>query len=48
MCWHKWGEWRDVQKGSVTCKGIHSGYYVVQQKRCEKCGKVKMRTETTS
>lgn len=45
MCWHKWSKWETVARGRLVDCGIVCGKYAQQEKYCEKCGKVKIRTE---
>lgn len=48
-CWHKYSKWLDVEDGILTKDRFLeriSGYFIKQERRCEKCGKVKVRIES--
>lgn len=49
MCLHKWEKWKDKCKYSVvTIKDENLvGYAILQEKRCIKCNKVKLRYTMT-
>lgn len=46
-CWHKWSKWIDVKSGYVRNNPAYGGeiswQLIVQERRCEKCNKVKLR-----
>jgi hypothetical protein len=45
MCWHKWGKWVDTNSGEIkNANHLVIGKLIEQEKRCEKCGMVKLRT----
>jgi hypothetical protein len=51
MCFifHKWGKWVDIAAGPITEDGVRIGSFIRQERRCERCGKCKLRmAETTT
>lgn len=54
MCWHTWGKWTDKNTGRmqqlqefINRKESRLGdSWIEQERRCSKCGKVQLRTET--
>ena len=46
MCFilHKWGLWTDVAKGTMVSGPHITGDWVRQERRCTRCGKLKLRT----
>ena len=52
-CWffHRWGQWETIAKGDIglfdrrdTIKGI-IGRFVDQQRQCQRCRKIELKTE---
>lgn len=49
MHWHKYTKWIDISNG-IIYRGTgetkrQTGEFITQEKRCEKCNKVKLRKE---
>jgi hypothetical protein len=40
---HTWSNWVDAHTGDITRHGLVKGRVTVQEKRCEKCNKLKSR-----
>ena len=47
LLFHKWGKWRDIARGDVKVDGNFRGWYIRQERRCNRCGKVQLRDATT-
>lgn len=47
---HRWGKWKTAAEGRIHQKQSwseelrHVGYWTMQERCCERCGKLKMRT----
>lgn len=42
---HRWGKWTDKTEGQKTRDGRVIGKIIVQERRCEVCNQVALRTE---
>jgi hypothetical protein len=50
---HRWGAWKDARQGiykrrrtfaGQVVEEVYDGMWVEQQRRCERCGRLEMRT----
>lgn len=55
-CWpwtHRWTKWKEIARGDLfaerlsTGSQIPIGYFVEQQRECERCGKMQIREIST-
>jgi len=44
MCWHNWSKWQIKSEGDVQAVATNAtiGWTFMQQRTCQKCGKVQM------
>lgn len=41
---HTWGKWQDTHSGGVVdTRGVVTGYYIQQERRCTECHRVQVR-----
>lgn len=47
-CWifHNWGQWADIARGEECLEGRVIGFYVRQERRCKRCGRIQIRIES--
>lgn len=46
ICWHKWGLWEKQDRRRIESKTVDItiyAYSMVQERRCEKCGKYQIK-----
>lgn len=49
ICWHKYESWEVYKQGDlVDDRNDIIGSYVAQKRICTKCGKISLRTTTTT
>lgn len=41
IIFHKWSKWKTIKDCDITENGKTKGTYILQERRCEKCGKVR-------
>ena len=52
MCWHKYGQWKEVRRGKVIAKDPITkderevGHFLIQERTCEKCGYIQIKEQT--
>lgn len=51
-CWpwlHQWQRWIDIGQGELFTGGrnLPDGYYIVQERRCNRCERVQLRNVET-
>lgn len=46
---HNWSKWKDIKEGALLRRGTSfvEGFYIVQEKECQTCGKKKRRNVET-
>ena len=45
FCWHKWSGWRETKRHEICISNVLVGIYVIQERKCEKCGRVQLSEE---